>query len=169
MVALAACAPSPEAIAKASFSAEEIDVPLELFSKACLQTLPSLEQTEQVVKTQGLVLQQQSDGIKLFAAEEGKRAAIAIGEHAGKPVCGVAFIGPRDTKTTGQKFLAEAQKRTGGKFKEQFPSSHFQYAVHLKNSSLMTQDSRAKPGRMSYVFLVSSPVKRSEVDALIYN
>ncbi len=164
-----ACGPSPEAVEKASFTLEETDVAVSLFSTACLETLPSFDRFEQVMAAQGLTLTANEDGKKLYKTEGAKPILALHGTEGPAIACGVGFLGPDDFAAVGQKFLTKAERQTGGAAKERFPSSYFQFAVQLRNGSVMSHEASRKGIQIHHIFFISTPVPRSEVAAYIYN
>ncbi|MDA7966101.1 hypothetical protein [Ruegeria sp.] len=168
-VALVGCAPSPERIEAASFTLSETNQPVQMFSEACLETLPNFNGFQNVVKKRDLTPARQKGGLTAYKAPGEKLLTVTSADIGDKSACGVGFLGSADSSEIGAMFFREATKRTGGKPREKFPSSRFAYAYHLRNGSVMTYEVQQKSGQIRHIVLISKPATREEVSEYIYD
>lgn len=170
-IAVSACAPLPQQNTSApmAFSAEETVEPVQVFSDACLATLPRFGGFERAVTQDGLSLATEDNGNRIFSSDSTKRLLAIDGELNGKSACGVSFLGSGDARAVGQQFLVAAQQRTGGPARESFSSEYFAYAVHLQNNSVLTHEARRSGRQTRHVFLITPPVPRDAVAGYLSN
>ncbi len=169
LLGLAACGPSEQQIAAATFSVAETTTPVDVFSETCLRTLPNFDGYEAAVTRRGFRLATRESVGTIYRAPGDKPLTSVRASERFKEACGVAFLGSADTAAVGSQFLAEAVRRTGGQPREKLPSSFFQYAYHLRNGSVMTHDVRRSAGQTRHIILISPPVPKEDIAELIYN
>ncbi|WP_271948433.1 hypothetical protein [Ruegeria faecimaris] len=167
---LTACgAPSAEKIAAVSFSEAETNQPVQLFSEACLKTLPNFDGFLKVVEKRGLTGSVKRGENTAYIAPGEKFMTATVFQEDGKAACAVAFLGANNSEEVGGLFLDAASRRTGGAPKDRFPSGRFNYAYQLKNGSVMVYEAKEKSGQFRHIVLISKPVPREEVAAYIYD
>lgn len=162
---LSGCAVPPSVVSQADYGLAN-----ELFRKTCLASLPSFEGVKERASKLSLIPGRVEDSIyraSTFTVPE-KNIGVVLTEVEGYKLCGIVVDSTDSSAALGKSLLATAQSATGGSAK-QFPSSHFEYAVHLKNGSVMSQDVRSKSGYQRNIVLLSEPVSEDEVAKLIYN
>jgi hypothetical protein len=168
--ALTACgAPSPEKIAAVSFSEAETNQPVQLFSEACLTTLPNFNGFLNVVEKRGLTGAAKRRENTAYIAPGEKFMTATVFEEDDKAACAVGFLGANNSQEVGALFLDAASRRTGGAPKDRFPSGRFNYAYQLRNGSVLVYEAKEKNGQFRHIVLISKPVPREEVAEYIYN
>ena len=169
VLGLTACAPSPEEIAAKSYSVAQTDIPAEIFSAACLQTLPTFNGFDAEVRRRGFTPQTQSSEGTLYVAPGEKLLTAGVVNIDGKTGCAVAFLGPEETASVGARILAETTRRTGGQPQEKLENAFFEYIYYLRNNSILSYDVRRKSGQIRHIFIVSPPVGRDEIPAYVFD
>lgn len=167
--ALAACVSSQQdSSARKPLETVPTETALNLFTDACLNTLPNFRKFESQVAKHGMKRGQVGQ-LALYSHPEhtGLFATSAI--EQGKKACGVAFIGTADKESVSQQFMKKAMSKTGGKPKSQFPSRHFEFAYHMKNGSVFSYEADKKRGQTRHFIFVTPPVTRKEAFAYVYN
>jgi hypothetical protein len=169
-LALASCETSQQADEVKSFTLEETETALKLFSNFCLSTLPNfLGANNQAGKLGLSPMKSPGAGAEVYSMPGEKTLLTMVYERNGTKACGIAFAGSTDINSVSQMFLRQARAKTGGKPKEILATSYFEFARHLNNGSVFTHEVKRKRGQTRHIFLISPPVPKSEVAKLIYN
>lgn len=167
--AVAACVSSQQdGSARKPVETVPTETALNLFTDACLNTLPNFRKFGSQVARHGM--KQEYSGLTRFYTHPEERGLFAtLSDEQEKKACGVAFIGTADKESVSQQFMKNAMSKTGGKPKSQFPSRHFEFAYHMKNGSVFSYEVKKKRGQTRHFIFVSPPVTRKEAFAYVYN
>ncbi|AZV79408.1 hypothetical protein EBB79_17025 [Parasedimentitalea marina] len=168
LLALSSCGTSQQAFGTKPLTLEETEKAVNLFSDFCLGTLPNDFRGARHQAARHNLGLTHSEGKRLFYAKGDKFMVAAIANEGGRDICVVGFAGSTDINSVSQMFLQQAQAKTGGKPREKFPSSHFEFAYHLNNGSFFTHDVKLRKGVTRHIFSVSLPEPRSEIANYIY-
>jgi hypothetical protein len=168
LLALSSCGTSPKTFGTQPLTIEETGKAVNLFSDFCLGTLPNDFRGARHQAARHDLGLTHSEGRQLFYAPGDKFLIATIATEYGRNICAVGFAGSTDINSVSQMFLQQAQAKTGGKPREKFPSSHFEFAYHLNNGSFFTHDVKHKGGQTRHIFSVSLPEPRSEIANYLY-
>lgn len=152
-----------------AFSAEETAEPVQLFSDACLATLPQFSGFDRAVEQDGMSLASNDNGMRIFSSDSGKRLLAIDSQLNGKSACGVSFLGSGNARDVGQQFLAAAQQSTGGPPRDTFQSDRFLFAIQLQNESVLTHEARRSGRQIRHVVLITPPVPPDSVAGYLSN
>ncbi|MEW2917919.1 hypothetical protein AB1A64_12670 [Ruegeria sp. ANG10] len=169
-VALSGCgAPSTDRFAAKSFAFAETNQPVQVFSEACLKTLPNFDTFSSAVQKQGLAPTSPMAGNPAFMAPGEKFLATSVIEEGDKSTCAVVFLGAENSKEIGDLFLQEASIRTGGEPQDRLPRGQYNYVYHLKNGSVLVYEAKNKRDHVRHFVFVTKPVSRKEAASYVYN
>ncbi|MEP6444599.1 MAG: hypothetical protein ABJ034_06875, partial [Hyphomicrobiales bacterium] len=83
--------------------------------------------------------------------------------------CSLVVDSNDSPQAVGQALLSAARAGTRGRSEKAYPSSFFDFAIHLPNGSLMTQDIREKGNGDRSIFVLTAPITEEQIPILIFN
>ena len=167
--ALAACVSSQQdGSARKPLETVATETALNLFTDACLNTLPNFRKFESQVARHGMK-QKYSGLTRIYTHPEEKGLFATLSDERRQRACGVAFIGAADKDSVSQQFLNKAMSKTGGTPKSKFPNWHFEFAHHMQNGSVFSHEVKRKRGQTRHFIMITPPVSRDEAFAYVYN
>jgi len=142
---------------------------MQLFTDACLSTLPAFNGFERAVTKDGLSLVAEDNGNRIFSSDSTKRLIAIDSTLNGRAACGVSFLGAGNPRAVGAQFLTVSQQSTGGPARESYATEYFDYAVHLQNNSVLTHEARRSGRQTRHVILITPPVPSDAVTDYLSN
>lgn len=139
------------------------------FRKTCLASLPDFRNFSALAQKAGLKSVAEEGPLENAHQLPDKRLFVGLAPTPSGKVCNILVDSSEDPRAIGQALLAAARAQTGKGAEKAFPSSFFNFAIHLPNGSLFTHHiRRTRGGKRSLVFL-SNPISEDQIPVLIYN
>ncbi|MCP9482713.1 hypothetical protein NNA36_12150 [Shimia sp. CNT1-13L.2] len=166
--ALAACVSSQQdSSTRKPVETVPTETALNLFTDACLNTLPNFRKFESQVAKHGMQLVQ--GGLtRVYLHPENRELFATISRELELWACGVIFVGPADKHSISQQFLNKAMSKTGGTPQSKIPISRYEVVHHLQNGSFFFHEVKRKRGQTLHFIMITPPVPRDGAFAYVY-
>ncbi|MEO9516887.1 MAG: hypothetical protein ABJH45_13980 [Paracoccaceae bacterium] len=142
---------------------------VEAFKNTCLASLPSFANFSTSAKNAGLQSVRNIGPLNNAHQLPGKRLFAGLATTPSGTACSLVVDSNDSPQAVGQALLSAARAATRGGSEKAYPSSFYNFAVHLPNGSLVTQDIREKKNGDRSIVFVTAPVTEEQIPALIFN
>ncbi|MGC3939150.1 hypothetical protein ACOTTU_15210 [Roseobacter sp. EG26] len=149
----------------------ELDLATATFREMCIETLPDFSQVAASAQSKGFV-PFALRGLDRFGGQvyrTGRKSVVAMTARFDNttPVCGVAFLGPKDGATVQKAFLAATSRALGGNPRQKMRAPKNDAAYHLRNGSALIFETRAKIDGTSHHVYLTPPMSLNNAEQFV--